>query len=832
MSSKTTKINITGQVQGVGFRPHVFRLASEFGLNGFIKNSVSGVEIEVYGGAGQVENFISTLKTSPPPRSIIEKFLISDIPTKQYSDFTILHSDEKPGVSSGSVFVSADISVCADCAADITNPENRRRDYAFTNCTNCGPRYTITEDLPYDRPYTTMKKFPMCKRCLAEYENPMDRRFHAQPNACAECGPGLYLIEDLSKKIDMDELSYSKDQAGLIKKFAAMIRDGKIGALMGIGGFHIAARSDDDPTVIKLRERKNRPSKPFALMAPSVEFIKEICFVSKDEEALLRSHIAPIVLLRKKENTGKNYKISEHIAPQNNYLGFMLPYSPLHILLMKEYNAPMILTSGNLSDEPICYRLKDASEKLSGICDIALCHNRDILLPCDDSVMFVENGRNFTIRPSRGIAPNVISLGTIVQKDRERKNINAQSDKFNSSDEALNEEIIQGLDQSANAAPEKVSSKDPQPKENKNNNIFAVGGILKNTLSFNLEDRIVTSQYIGDTDIVENFELFETTVDHFKNLYKIAPEKFIHDMNPDARTSKYSGETPAKHKPEAVQHHYAHILSVMAENKLAKKVLGLAFDGTGFGTDGTVWGGEFLVCDAHKFERAGYFKPFTAHNYDGAVKTVSKLALSAIYGMCGKKESGKIMKNIGEKESSIIFKALEAGVNTVKTSSLGRIFDVAAVMAGFEGKVSFEGEAAIFLEMNFPRGRSEFWRDENTDDCYNIDITEYNRTVILDWKKMLEEMIKDAGEGAEAAEISYKFHKGVVISSFKAGKKIAELNKILDICLSGGVFYNRVILSNLISMFERSGFTVHTPKYVSMGDSGISAGQCYFGLMN
>ncbi len=772
------KINITGQVQGVGFRPHVFRLASELGLNGFIKNSVSGVEIEVYGGERQVEKFVSTLKTSPPPRSVIEKFLVSDIPPKQYSNFSIRNSDEKSGASDGSVFVSADICVCADCARDII--DGRRRDYPFTNCTNCGPRFTITEGLPYDRPYTTMKKFPMCDRCRDEYENPMNRRFHAQPNACAECGPKLHLLDNFNEKPDMNNISFSKYQPGLIKEFASMIRNGKIGALMGIGGFHIAARPDDDSTVIKLRERKNRPSKPFALMAPSVEFIREICDVSKAEEELLMSHIAPIVLLRKKENSVKYFGISEYVAPKNDYLGFMLPYSPLHILIMNEYNAPLILTSGNLSDEPICYRLEDAFEKLSGICDAALCHNRDILLPCDDSVMFVENGRRFTIRPSRGIAPNVISLGT----------------------------------------------------ETKKSGIFAVGAILKNTFSFNLGDRIITSQYIGDTDIVENFELFETTVSHFKKLYDIAPVKFIHDMNPDARTSRYSLDAPAEAGPVGVQHHYAHILSVMAENKIVKKVLGLAFDGTGFGADGTVWGGEFLICGTDDFERAGYFKPFTAQNYDESVKTVSKLALAAIYGMSGKSTCEKIMKNIGEKESSIILKALEAGVNTVKTSSLGRIFDIAAAMAGFSGRVSFEGEAAIFLEMNFPRERFEFWHDKGSGDYYYIDIREEGGTTVLDWEKMLEDMIGDAERGAKASEISYKFHKGVVMSSFKAAKKIAELNGLSDICLSGGVFYNRVILSNLIAIFENSGFTVHTPKYVSLGDSGISAGQCYFGLMN
>lgn len=827
MSLKTMKINITGQVQGVGFRPHVFRLASELGLNGFIKNSASGVEIEIYGGERQVENFISTLKISPPPRSIIEKFLISDIPLKQYSDFSIHHSEDKPGVSSGSVFVSADICICADCAGDITGDSNRRRDYAFTNCTNCGPRFTITEDLPYDRPYTTMKKFPMCDSCRTEYENPMDRRFHAQPNACPECGPGLRLIENLSENIDLSKLYYSKDQAGLIKKFASLVSGGGIGALMGIGGFHIAAGADNDETVIRLRERKNRPAKPFALMAPSVEFIKDICEISKDEEKLLRSHIAPIVLLRKKEDAGKKFRISKHVAPMNDYLGFMLPYSPLHILLMKEYGAPMILTSGNLSDEPICYRLEDALEKLSGICDFALCHNRDILLPCDDSVMFVEKGRNFTIRPSRGIAPNVISLGDIVAKDRIFKNM-AQEFGENSSYETVApvENIAGGH------PPARHASKETRQMKNHAGNIFAVGGILKNTLSFNLEDRIVTSQYIGDTDVVENLELFETTVAHFKKLYKITPEKFIHDLNPDARTSVYSVETPAKFKPEAVQHHYAHILSVMAGNKLDKKVLGLAFDGTGFGTDGTVWGGEFLICDAHNFERAGHFKPFTAHNYDGSVKTVSKLALSAIYESLGKSACEKIRKNIGEKESSIILKALEAGVNTVKTSSLGRIFDIAAAMAGFNGNVSFEGEAAIFLEMSFPRERLNFWRDKNTGDCYNIDITEHNKTIILDWGKLLEAMAADSDRGAGASEISYKFHKSVVLYSFRAAKTIAERNGLTDICLSGGVFYNRVLLSNMISILENSGFTVHTPEYVSLGDSGISVGQCYFGLMN
>ncbi len=842
MNNKSYKIWITGRVQGVGFRPHVYRLACERGLGGYINNSVNGVEIEVSGAHSAVDDFVDALKKFPPPLAVIEDFQADAMAFKHFSKFEIQISDAT-NLSVKSVFVSPDLGICGDCAREIMDKNDRRFGYAFTNCTNCGPRYTITRKLPYDRPVTTMAEFKMCAKCQAEYEDPLDRRFHAQPNACPDCGPGLAIVESLEGSADFGKLEFSRDTATVIKKAVRLIMDGRIGALMGLGGFHIACRADSDEIVARLRESKNRPSKPFALMAPSLDWIRRFCEVSPEEEALLRSSVSPIVLLRRRgggdtdaepgrgissgacaaadNGTNKdgrldfmqNYKLSGLIAPENNYLGFMLPYTPLHIILMNEAKAPLIMTSANISDEPICYRLGEAAEKLSGICDFAMAHNREILIPCDDSVCFVEGGKAFTVRPSRGIAPCVISAAGEC------------------------------------GAAGKTS--------------MAVGAILKNTVSFNLDKKILVSQYIGDTDNLDNFDLLVSTADRFRELYNLTPDAFVCDRHHGSNAAGYASDAAVREGAEfiSIGHHYAHALSVMAENGVEGPVIGLSFDGTGLGEDGTVWGGEFLVCDTAGYKRAGYFEPFRVSNYDGAVKSVSKLALCAAYEFYGcaaakEKENKAGIKNKNEDimsffdefdllltatEKNIILKAVEGGVNTVKTTSLGRIFDAMAVVAGFNRQVSFEGEAAIWLEMQVPPEKKDKITDglDEGESVYPYKISEREGALVIEWREMLKCAMADRRTGVPAGTVSYKFHRGVIKAVHETARKISERFNINEICLSGGVFYNRLLLSGLLKLLgagslraekKLAPFKIYLPDRVSFGDSAISAGQCYYAM--
>ncbi len=820
MDNKSCKITITGRVQGVGFRPHVYRMAMQYGLFGYINNSVNGVEIEVSGPGDALDGFVRRLNEFPPPLAVIEKFHADNIAFKQYSKFEILHSDPVD-MPVNSVFVSPDLAVCADCAAEIFDKNDRRYGYAFANCTNCGPRYTITRKLPYDRPVTTMSVFKMCPKCQAEYDDPLNRRFHAQPNACPECGPGLAIVEDLGAACSggFGRLEFSKDTAAVIERTAGLLMDGRIGALMGLGGFHIACRADSDEIALRLRELKNRPAKPFALMAPSMEWIRRFCEVSPEEEALLTSSVSPIVLL-KRHNRDSGFNLSGLIAPDNNYLGFMLPYTPLHLLLMKAAGAPLVMTSANISDEPICFRLDQAAEKLGGICDFAMAHNREILIPCDDSVCFVEDGKTFTVRPSRGIAPCVISTGGDC----------AGAGKTN----------------------------------------IALGAILKNTVSFNLDKKILISQYIGDTDNLENYELLVSTAERFGELYNLKPGALVCDNHHGSNAAAYAAETAERAGAEliSVGHHYAHALSVMAENDITGPVICLSFDGTGLGDDGSVWGGEFLVCDTAGYKRAAYFEPFRVVNYDGAVKNTAKLTFCAAHDFFGDEGAGgrEVMDffkdfdlSVSADEMNIISKALKAGVNTVKSSSLGRIFDAVSAAAGFNRPVSFEGEAAIWLEMQASyaqKDQPEGARFNGASSCadlnggaagvYHYEICGRGEALIINWRGILKGAIIDRKSGMPAGAISSKFHRTIIKAVYETACIIADKYKVYDICLAGGVFFNRILLGGLLERLSACGgsggcapkaddgvrppLKVYLPRRVSFGDSAISAGQCYYAI--
>lgn len=793
MNNKTTtnqtfQILITGRVQGVGFRPFIYKLASENNIKGLVKNTINGVIIELTANQSLVNDFISKIKINKPKPAIIDNILVRELPFKKFDSFQIVHSDNDSN-HQNIVLISPDLAICDDCKNDILDPKNRRYGYAFTNCTNCGPRYTIINNLPYDRKNTTMSKFLMCNECLTEYNDPLNRRFHAQPNACPKCGPGLALIDTQNlNNIDVNQLNFNTNTYQIIKKAANLILDGKIIAIMGIGGFHIACRADLDDIILKLRNKKNRPTKPFALMFHSLDLIKKFCEVSPKEEELLNSSIAPIVLLKKKTNTqNNNFKISHFVAHNNNYLGVMLPYTPLHILLLNEIQMPIIMTSGNITDEPICYTLNDAINKLSSICDFILAHNREILISNDDPVCFLEHDIIFTIRIGRGIAPYVIEIN----------NLNH-----------------------------------PIPTN------FSFGAILKNTLAFNINSKIFVSQYIGDTDNFENFKLLKSIKNQFIKIYNLNSNHYGCDKNTNSNTFHLAFDLAKQNhgKYIPIQHHYAHILSVMAENNLNEKVIGLAFDGTGLGDDNTIWGSEFLICNTSNYQRVAYFKPFLVQNYDNAVKNISKLTFCALHYfnlLNDKTNQHKLFHNLSTLEQEIITKALQNNLNTIKTSSLGRIFDIIAFILGFDKPVTYEGEAAIWLEMLIPTEK-KYEINYNLTNLYTYQITKLNNEHIINWSDILKEVILDKQNNKNISDISFKFHKTITKIIFDTINKIYEEHKIKKICLSGGVFFNRIILYGLIDIlknFKKVSFEIYLPKYVGFGDTAISTGQCYY-IMN
>lgn len=871
MAIKNFSIKIKGRVQGVGFRPFIYKLAAETGVNGYVRNGISGVDIEIEGDEEKALKFIENVKNNKPALALIERTEISETALKNYCDFQIIKSDDGRFETARNVFVSPDTATCRDCENDIFNKNDRRYLYPFTNCTNCGPRYTIIEKLPYDRIYTVMNKFPMCDKCLDEYENPADRRFHAQPNACPDCGPGIYLIENLQKFKNTsntpdniyfgklcDTFDYFKNSGAVesaIKKLINLIETGSIAAILGLGGFHIACRADDDRVIEKLRNLKNRPAKPFAMMAPDIETIKNYCEVSEAEEGLLKSPAAPIVLLKKKKRISEKIKLAKQVAPENYCYGFMLPYTPLHKILMAYYRKPLIMTSGNLSDEPICYKPEEAFMSLSQICGCALIHNRPILIPCDDSVMASENERIFTIRPARGISPYIFNPDNHADESRtgnikkhERHHTDTHIDK-----KTANEEV------SDNCRPAQI---------------FAAGNILKNTISINLDEKILVSQFIGDMDNPDNYSLFEKTAAHIENLYNLKFTEFLSDMHPDSPALKFiekkSSETfdikyqSHRNKPEPetyhIQHHYAHALSVMAENKISDKVIALSFDGTGFGTDSSVWGGEFLVCTPQTFKRAGHFENVTFHNYDNSVKLVSNLALAA--ALCFSDFlapdeinwiNNRCLKNFSESDKKIISAAHSKNINCVKSSSLGRIFDIIAVLCGFNKNVSFEGEAAVYLESaaaNYAMNNSidifnpEFYGSDTFYSYYsalnpdaakippsdNFMESDENNNIIIKWRNLFKSAAANLMNSHSPAETALAFHISAAKYSVETAATLAKINETGKICLSGGVFFNRILLSLIMNGLRQKKLEVFTPKYLSFGDSAISAGQCYYSL--
>ena len=748
-------ISVRGVVQGVGFRPFVHRLAAVHHLTGWVRNTSGKVEIEVEGDKPAIQQFLHELATHAPPMAHIEEIETKFSSPQGYIDFRIQESVSNPNQYQ---LVSPDIATCAECREEIFDPSNRRFRYAFTNCTNCGPRFTIIEDIPYDRPNTTMRDFTMCPRCQQEYDDPLNRRFHAQPNACPDCGPQLELVDANGKKVKC---------ADVVRKAAALLQDGHILAIRGLGGFQLACDATDTATVNLLRARKNRPAKPFAVMAATIEDIMLHCRVSAAEAGLLSSPQSPIVLLR--WNT-KFSDIAPNVGPDLKYLGMMLPYTPLHHLLLRETGLPLVMTSANLSEEPIAKDNDEAFIRLRDIADYFLVHNRGIYARYDDSVFMVAENKPVALRRARGYAPYPIHL----------------------------------------------------PFQSKQ--ILACGAELKNTFCLTRDDYAFVSQHIGDMENEETLEHFEHTVELYKKLFRIEPEVIACDLHPEYLPSKYAARIAAEQDLPLVpvQHHHAHIVSCMAENRVETPVIGVAFDGVGYGTDGAIWGGEFLVADWRNFRRAGQFEYVLMPGGAAAIKKPYRMALGYLYSLLGTDFSlaGLPLAKLNPGETAIIRQQIQKRINCPLTSSAGRLFDAVAALAGLSYEVSYEAEAAVALEMQAP---DRF--NKTRIKTYPYSFEEQNGVTIVKLGGLFSGIVEDVRDKAAVSEISLKLHQTVAQITVDMCGKISRQTSIKQVALSGGVFQNRLLLKLTSDGLKQAGFQVFTHHLVPCNDGGLSLGQ-------
>ncbi len=753
------RIAIRGAVQGVGFRPFIFRLASELNLTGFVQNSPQGVFVEIEGVKNDLEAFLFRLQQEKPASSFIQSLEFSYLDPIPFNGFEI-RSSELSGAKSA--LILPDIATCPDCLSEIFDPGNRRYRYPFANCTHCGPRFTIVESLPYDRPNTSMKSFAMCADCRAEYENPRDRRFHAQPNACPVCGPSIELWDHSGRTLS------SRDDALL--EAAAAIREGKVIAIKGLGGFHLVADARNPSAVDTLRRRKHREEKPFALMYPSIESIEEDCSISPLEARLLNSPESPIVLLDRK-NDGIRQTIAANVAPNNPYLGVMLPYTPLHHLLMRELAFPILATSGNLSDEPICIEEREALVRLHNIADVFLVHNRPIVRHVDDSILRVVMGREMVLRRARGYAPLPIYC------------------------------------------------REPIP------DTLAVGAHLKNAVALTVENNAFLSQHIGDLENKEASDAFQEVIRSFRHLYRINPVQVVADMHPDYVSTKYA---KACNIPlVSVQHHYAHVAACMAENELNGRVLGVSWDGTGYGTDGTIWGGEFLLTDDTAFTRAASFRKFRLPGGTPAIKEPRRTALGVLYEILGEDVFGYAdwdpARFFSSREIPILARMLQKGIQSPWTSSVGRLFDAVASLSGLRQRIKFEGQAA--MEMEFAIGK------ETTEEPYpfavgdhpNPDPAASSPMRIVDWEPAIRAILQDVRAEIPLARIAIKFHNTLVEMIVDVAGRVGEAR----IVLTGGCFQNKYLIEHAVRRLEQEGFRPYWHQRIPPNDGGIALGQIF-----
>ncbi len=740
-------ITVGGTVQGVGFRPFIYQLAAAHSLSGWVCNTGDGVLIEVEGLPATLPLFFDEITTKAPPLARIADTSHAEIPPQQETTFRIIESS---GRSQSKAGIPPDIATCADCRADISDPANRRYRYPFTNCTNCGPRFTIIRELPYDRPLTTMRDFVMCPACQAEYENPMNRRFHAQPNACPVCGPHL----------QWDGLPAVADDAWAISQTVAALRAGAVIALKGLGGYHLACDASNTTAVATLRERKGRAGKPFAVMCPDLEAARQLCDIDADAERLLLSPEHPILLLPK--NAG--YYLAEQVAPGLNTLGVMLPYTPLHTILLTEFAGTLVMTSGNLSEEPIAYEDADARERLGHLADHFLTHNRPIHLACDDSVARVHHGQAMLIRRARGYVPQSITI-----------------------------------------------AEDELPQ------VLACGGDMKNTFCLTRGHTALLSQHQGDLENPVTLAHFEHVLQHFCAFYDVKPLIIAHDLHPDYHSTRLALAQGTGPKI-AVQHHHAHIVGCMAEYRLTNSVIGVAFDGTGYGTDGTIWGGEILVANAVDFRRVAHLRPVALPGGEAAIKRPWRIALAYLLnsGMELPEASAAIL-GLPDMEATIIQTQIARGINAPLTSSMGRLFDAVSALLGICTEVSYEGQAAIELEIAaLETGQSRVY-------SYNLE-NKVDGTLIMDIIPLIKGLLADR-ECVSKASLALGFHRTIAEMTAAVCVQQRDTTGINQVALSGGVFQNMLLLELLRQRLIELGFEVYYPSLIPCNDGGVSLGQ-------
>ncbi len=743
------RIEIKGIVQGVGFRPFIYNLAHKYNLRGYVLNDTAGVEIEVEGKKKAINEFLLHVKASPPPQSRIEQVKIRKIPYHNYQNFVIRESVNK---HIKTVFVSPDLATCDDCLNELFNPQDRRFGYPFLNCTNCGPRVTIIQDIPYDRDKTTMSAFKMCPDCESEYHSPQDRRFHAQPNACPVCGPYLALMDNKKK------LQTTKDP---VVSTIELLKRGHIVAIKGIGGYHLTCDAANEDAVSNLRKRKYREDKPFAMMAKDLETIRRFCKVNPAEERLLQSVIRPILLLKK-----KNVKIiAPEVAPLQKYWGVMLPYSPLHHLLLKKSNLILVMTSGNQSDEPICFENDDVFQRLNTIADYFLIHNREIYRRCDDSVSKVWKGEEILLRRARGYVPSPLKVDFDFRK-----------------------------------------------------HVLALGAQLKNTFCLARNNLAFLSTHIGDLENYETLDFYIKEIERFKKLCSVKPEIIVYDLHPEYLSTKYALSL-GNVKKIPVQHHHAHIVSCMAENKISQKVIGVAFDGTGYGEDKAVWGGEFLLTDLKGYQRVAHLKYVPMPGGEMAIKKPWRMAVSYLYACYGADFLNldlEFVKKINLNKWAVIKKMLDQRINLYPTSSAGRLFDAVSVLLRWRERTNYEGQPAVELEM---------MSDEKVKGKYLFEITKEKDIFIIDPELTIKGIVRDLIKKEENSIIAAKFHNTVARMINEVCLRLRKEHNLNLVCLSGGVFQNMFMLDRTHGLLNKNKFKVYTHHQVPPNDGGISLGQ-------
>jgi len=791
------RISARGIVQGVGFRPFVYQLSTKYNLKGWVCNTSEDVKIEVQGKNKDLRRFLSELQDNAPPLARIESISVTYHPPANYTKFEIRHSIAEAGKYQ---LVSPDIATCQACIREIFNSEDSRYHYPFTNCTNCGPRFTIIEDIPYDRPNTTMRSFTMCLECQREYDNPLDRRFHAQPNACSKCGPSLELLDAKGTRVETPDVIVTASQ---------LLKEGKILGIKGLGGFLLACDATSEKAVELLRQRKRRPFKPLAIMVADIGETKRHCCISDAEERLLTSTQSPIVLMTWKPES----VVCKAVAPNLKYLGVMLPYTPMHHLLLRESGLPLVMTSGNISEEPICKDNDEAIRRLSGIADYFLVHNRDIYARYDDSVTFVENGVVQLTRRARSYAPYPIRLNF-------------------------------------------------QAKQ-----VLGCGAEEKNTFCLTKDNYAFISQHIGDMENLETLEHFENTLALYEKLFRIEPEVVAYDLHPEYLSTKYALELGSQFshlKLIPVQHHHAHIVSCMVDNGVESPIIGVALDGTGYGSDGRIWGGEFLVADYKGFQRMGHLEYLPLPGGVAAIKRPYRTAIGYLLKLLGdeiifgnitchsdasaschserSEESGDpsplprltnektpedstnpglaFLKQVDPLEIELIKRQIQAGLNSPLCSSMGRLFDAVSALIGVRGEIDYEGQAAVELEMIAYEDN-----DKAGTKGYPYSIVENDGVNIIQLKELLSAIVEDLYQGVSKATISARFHNTVAQIICDMCQRIAKRTGISKVALSGGVFQNRLLLKKVIPLLQSADFSVLTHKQAPCNDGGISLGQ-------